>query len=48
MKNHRLHEISPETRYLSRMQQGKNTKVQTATTTTKTKFLAQKFEKREL
>jgi hypothetical protein len=29
------------------MQQGKNTKVKTATTTTsKTKFLAQKFEKR--
>jgi hypothetical protein len=30
------------------MQQGKNTKVQTATTTTKTKILAQNFGKRSI
>jgi hypothetical protein len=47
---HRVHEISPETRYLSRIQQGKNTKVQIATTKTKTKskFSAQKVGKRSI
>jgi hypothetical protein len=42
---HRVHEISLEIRYLSRMQPGKNTKVQTAKTTTNTKLLAQNFGK---